>query len=88
MNMKTQMVCDYPDIYTLSYNSVIFTKGDYFCNFWLLWKGKSFQKGSTLNGKNLLLEEQIFSFKSRTPLRREAVMKKAEFHPLKCTHLL
>ena len=28
------------------------------------WKTKSFQKGSTLKGKNLLLEEQILSFKS------------------------
>ena len=34
--------------------------------------------GSSLKGKNLLLEEQILSFKRRSLLRREANMKMAE----------
>ena len=40
-------------------------------NFYLLlWWTQLIQMGSTLQGKNLLLEEQILSFKSRSLLRR------------------
>ena len=43
----------------------IFTKGYNFWNFLLLLLAKKkIQKGSTFKGKNLLLEEQILSFKS------------------------
>ena len=46
--------------------SAIFTKGDYYHRFLVcfLGKGSLFKVGSTLKGKNLLLEEQILSFKS------------------------
>ena len=47
------------------------------------WREKPFQKGSTLEGKNLLLEEQILSYKSSAPWRREAKVKLAELLPLK-----
>ena len=36
----------------------------------LCWRGKPLQKGSALEGKYLLLEEIIVSFKSLPPFRR------------------
>ena len=45
----------------------------------LLWMRQVFEMGSTIKGKNLLLEEQILYFKSRPLLRREA---KIELLPL------
>ena len=33
------------------------------------------EMGSTLKGKNLLLEEQILPFKSWSPLKRDATLK-------------
>ena len=44
---------------------------------------KPFQKGSTLKGKNLLLEEQILSFKSGPILQRKANIEMIELLPLK-----
>ena len=44
---------------------------------------KSFQKGQPPKGKNLLLQEQIISFKELTSPKREAKMKVAELIPLK-----
>ena len=41
--------------------------------------------GLTLKGKNLLHKEQISSFKSRPPFRREANLKMAEVFPLKAS---
>ena len=43
----------------------------------------SSKKGSTLKGRNLLLMEQIHSFKSGLLLKKEAEKKLAEFFPLK-----
>ena len=40
-------------------------------------------KGSTLKGRNLLLMEQIHSFRSGLLLKKEAEKKMAEFFPLK-----
>ena len=62
----------------------MFTKGDNFCDFLFAC---SFKIGSTLNGKNLLLGEQILSFKSRPPFRWEAKMKMKSCFPWKCMHL-
>ena len=49
-------------------------------SFLLHWKIQLFDMVSTLKGKNLLLEEQILSFKSLPLLKREA--KLAELLPL------
>ena len=47
-----------------------------FCDFLLIsLTTKPFKNGSALKKKNLLLEEQILSFKSWLPLRREAKVK-------------
>ena len=39
-------------------------QGEELCDCLLPWAEKPLNKGSTLQGKNLLLEEQILSFKS------------------------
>ena len=52
-------------------------------SYLLCWLEMPFEKGSTLEGKNLHLDEQILFFKSRTPFRREAKMKMEELLPLK-----
>ena len=44
-------------------SAIFFSKGDNFCDFFSLDPVNLF-KGYTLKGKNLLLEEQILSFKS------------------------
>ena len=53
----------------LSAFSTIFTKGSNFCDF--LFAFLDNRKGSTLKGKNLLLEEQILSIKSCPFIRRQ-----------------
>ena len=58
--------------------STSFTKGKNVNSRLIFWKTELFQIGSTLPGKNLLLKEQILSFKSLTLLRREAKKEKAE----------
>ena len=63
--------------------STIFTKGNNFCDCLHSWTTWPFQNGSTLKGKNLLLEEQILFYKSIPIWRREAKMKMAELLPLK-----
>ena len=56
-----------------------FTKGSNFVTSCLLpWRRNPSKLGFTLKGKNLLLEEQILSFKSESQLRREGKMKLAE----------
>ena len=56
--------------YTSMFSS-IFTKGDNFHNFLFDFVGSLFIKiGSTLNGKNLLLEERILSFLELTAIQK------------------
>ena len=69
---------------TLPCLSAIFMKGDNFSDFLfaLLAEEALPKKGSTLEGKNLLLKEQILSFKSLPSFRREAKMNIEELLPL------
>ena len=61
-----------------------FIKQNNFCDLLLVpLTMKPFQKGSSLYEKNLLLQEQILSFKSRPPLRKDTKMKTTELFPLK-----
>ena len=55
--------------------SAIFTKGNNFCDFPVCLPGQRnpSERESTLNGKNLLLQEQIHSFLSRPSLARESI---------------
>ena len=48
-----------------------FLKGDNFCDLFLSPVAKLCRKKPTLKEKNLLLVEQILSFKSKPPLIRE-----------------
>ena len=57
----------------------IFLKGDNFCDFLFAFLVmKPSHKGSSLKGKNLLLVEQIRSFKSWPQKLKEAKMKMVE----------
>ena len=55
-----------------------FTKGDTVC---FLGGQNDSEKWSTLEGKNLLLKEQILSFKSRPPVDKKAKMKVSVSQP-------
>ena len=60
----------------ISCSSAIFTKGSSsITSFVLPWTTKTFQEGSTLKGKNLLLREQILFFKSLPHFGRDARKK-------------
>ena len=61
----------------------IFTKGNDFCDILFHRPQSHFKMGSTMKGKNLLLWEQILSFKSLSLLRRELKTKMVELLPLK-----
>ena len=56
------------------YFSIIFTKGNNFCDVLFAYLADIAFVGFTLKGKNLLLLEQIHSFKSKLFFRRETNM--------------
>ena len=54
--------------------NAIYSRTDNFCDFlFASLATEPYLVGSTLEEKNLLLKEQILSFKSRSRFRREAI---------------
>ena len=62
--LRIENNCTYLNVF---FPTAFFTKGN---NYFLLWMRNPSKKGSTLEGKNFLPEEQILSF-----LRRKAKNK-------------
>ena len=66
-----------------SLNSILDTDQS---NYVLFWMQNFFKRRPTLQGKNLLLWEQILSFKCGLPLGMEARMQMPELHASMGTH--
>lgn len=55
---------------TLPSFAEIFTKGNKCSFLFTFLDGKALSKGSTIKGKNMLLQKQVLSFKSLPPIQK------------------
>ena len=84
MKTKTSAMIILRSMFLMIFPTIFYKEGHFLCDFCLLsWMTKQFQKWVISKRQEFLLEEQILSCLSLSPLRREAKQKLAELLQMK-----